>query len=291
MTTHKTLLYCCLLFAFQVPSIAHTADTTFALPINLTLGREIKPFDEYLLDATSVRISIVTMGKGKSGRILQNDTVRSALSGICAVAAVTEDGQEALKTITIRNAQTRYQGSVADIVQTGAKVKAQFSDVGNVYSIGDDTLSAEVTADLSGLIRSEGGQKSGRIMDPNKPVSPGDTWTIDTAAFAATLGPPPATQKRIVKGSVTFTRIDTVNSVPIAVVTMDASAHNAFAEIEGMQAMNSTVVAHIELYVPLDQRYPPVRVKSTTILGADVGEVGQTVHFDYHVTDDLEFRR
>lgn len=291
MKIYLQLLLIAITFAPHVLYGASGIDTTITLPVTMTVGREIKPFDEYLLDATSVRISTVTMGTGKATRVLQNDTARSALSGICSVAAVTEDGQEAVKTVTIRNAQTRYNGVVSDIVPTGSKVKAKFTNDGTEYTIDSTILSPELTADLSGLIRSEGGLKSGKIMDPHKPVSPGDTWSIDTAAFAATLGPPPSTKKRTVQGTVTFTRIDTVNNVPIAVVTMKANAQNAFAEIEGMQATNAEINALIDLYVPLDPRYPAIRVASTTILSADVGDAGQLVHFTYHVTDDLEFRR
>lgn len=266
-------------------------DTTYALPLELKLGRAIKPFDEYLLGASTTRISRVTMGGGANAAVLQNDTVRSILSGSCSVAAVTEDGQEAVKTVVIRNAQSRYRGTTTDIVETGAQVKATFTDAGNLYEMKGDTLSPEVTADLSGLIRSEGGLKSGKIMDPHRAVKPGDTWPIDTAAFAATLGPPPASQRRIVTGSVTFVRVDTVNGVPAAIVHMDARAEHAFAEIEGIATDQSTVTAHIELTVPLDQRFPALRVASTTIIAAELKETGQVLHVDYEVSDDLEFHR
>lgn len=231
------------------------------------------------------------MGAGAAAQTLQADTVRSVLAGLCSVAAVTEDGQEAIKRVTIRNAQVRYKGIPQEIIPTGAVVEAHFSDAGLVYVSKGDTLSADVTADLSGLIRSEGGRKSGTIMDPQKPVSPGDVWMIDTAAFAATLGPPPSNAKRTVEGRVRFERIDTVGGIPVAVVIMDAHAENAFGEIDGARVDHTNVTAHVMLVVPLDKRLPAVKTASTTTISANAGEGGQIVHFDFEVTDEFEFRR
>ncbi|MCO6466168.1 MAG: hypothetical protein J5I53_06100 [Bradyrhizobiaceae bacterium] len=269
---------------FAMATTAPKADT-------LTLGREIKPFDEYILTASSVRISRVSMKTGKAASYLQDDTVRTQVSGLCSVVAVTEDGQEAVKKVTIRNAQSRYKDTLTDVLPTGTEVEARFSDAGPVYIVGTDTLEPDVVADLSGVIRSEGGLKSGTIMDPHKPVAPGDVWSIDTAAFAATLGPPPSNLKRTVTGTVRYDKIDTVDGTPVAIVVMEAKAANAFAEIDGVTARNATVTAHIELAVPLDKRFPAVGSATTTTMEADIGEAGQSIHFYYQVTDALTFRR
>ncbi len=276
------------LLGFLAP---HVTDAMSEQTYELSLGREIKPFDEYLLSAISTRISIVSM-PGPNGAVeLQNDTVHAILSGNCAVQAVTEDGQEARKTVTIRNAQVRFQGKPEDIIPTGSVVQCDFSDAGYVYTVRGDTVPPQVSADLVGLIRSEGGRKSGRIMDPRKPVKIGDTWPINVSAFDSTLGDPPARGERVIHGTVTFQRIDTVAGKPTAVVLMEATVDNAFSDIEGTPANKATIEARLQMFVPLDSRYPASRVATNTKMSADLGEAGQLIHYVYIVNDDIEMLR
>jgi hypothetical protein len=262
-----------------------------AQPYDLTLGREIKPFDQYMIEALSTRISKVNLHTPKGPMVLQNDTVRSVLSGNCNVEAVTEDGQEAVKNVSIRNAQSRNAGKSIDILPTGTLVHAAFSNDGNVYTVKGDTVKPEVAADLIGLIRSEGGLKSGEIMNPRKPVNVGESWPIDTAAFARTLGDPPANRRRKISGTVKFERIDTVGGIPVAVVNMNARADNAIGEIDGSPTSASTITANIELTVPLDKRFPAVQVATRTNMTAELGEADQKVHVEYLVSDQLNFIR
>lgn len=259
--------------------------------IMLTVGREIKPFDEYLLNAMSIRISRVSMNVNNRIEQLQNDTVRSVFSGLCSVQAVTEDGQEAMKKVKVRNAQLRYKGETSDIVPSGSMIQATFSNDGYVYTIGPDTLSAEITADLSGLIRSEGGLLSGTIMNPNKPVRIGDEWPIDTTAFAATLGPPPEQKQRHTSGTVTLVRIDSLHGHTVALVRMNAHVVNAFDNINGTQADDAIVDAVVEIAVPLDERYPAVWASSNTTMTATLVESGQRLRVEYIVADEFDFIR
>lgn len=259
--------------------------------IQLKLGRELRPFDEYLVKAMNIRISRYALLHGNREETVQADTVRSTFAGTVTVNNVTEDGQEAVKTVVVRNAETRYQGQNTTIVSTGTTIKAFYSDTGYVYTVNDDTLAAAVTADLVGLLRSEGGLKTGVIMNPPKPVRVGDSWHINADAFAATLGSPPKNKKRIVTGKATFKKVDVLHDIPVAVVSMKASVTNAVDSLEGMPVENATIEATLDIAVPIDERYPTVWVASNTHFAATVGKAPQQMRISYTVADEFDFQR
>lgn len=260
--------------------------------IDLTMGRSIKAFDQYELRGVSIRISRVQVrDKNDSLYEVQADTIIVRISALCRVHAVTTDGQEAVKSVKIRHAFAEHNSQTSEILPVGTELVASFSDSSTVILKDSIPLPADVMVNLVPVIRSEGGKRTGEILDPRKKVGVGDTWPINVKAFKKTFDEVGKKRAKSVKGKVTFVRIDSGSYMPAAVVEMNASADNAVGEMGGLTPTSSKLRAEIMLHVPVDLRYPAIRTASLTKVIAHFGKGKDSVVVEFSVTDDLYFER
>ncbi|RPI68639.1 MAG: hypothetical protein EHM43_04320, partial [Ignavibacteriae bacterium] len=144
-------LFCLFAFSLFLPfPLSSQALPTYPLP----LGREIKPADVYFLRATSTRIvEVVSNADPKKPMFLQLDTTTVNVIAKCEVAAVTEDGQEARKIVTIRHAELVKGGETKDILNTGTALNVEFSDSGAVFLMNGRPIDPGVAGLLSTVIQ------------------------------------------------------------------------------------------------------------------------------------------
>ncbi len=272
--------------------LAALASPAAAQPYDLPLGREIKVTDTYLLKGTATQIARVTTVDPKGiAKLMRDDTTIVRIDAECEVAGVTEDGQEAVKLVTIRNAQIVIGGTAHDLVPTGTSLKATFSDTGTVITKDNEPLPMSITAQLALVIRSEGGLRTGKIMDPPGPVNVGDTWTMDTTAFKEMLGPLTTAVPKTMEGTSTFERIDTTGVRPDAVVTLSAHAVDAVGDLDGVTPTGSDIAVTVTVHAPLDTRYPLTRSTSRTRLLTEFGTGPGSANVEYFSNVDLSFLR
>lgn len=258
----------------------------------LKLGRSIKAFDQYELRGASTRISSVKMHDENNNLVeIQADTIIVRISAFCRVHNVTVDGQEAVKSVIIRYAYAEHNSQTSEILPAGTVLLASFSDTSTAILKDSTPLSAEVMANLVPVIRSEGGKRTGEILDAPKKVGVGDTWPINVNAFKKTLDEGGRKRAKGITGKVTFIRIDSGSYMPAAVVEMKAMAKNAVGEMGGLTPSSSKLEAEVMLHVPLDQRYPAMRTASLTRVIAYFGEGKSSAVVEFAITDDLYFER
>jgi hypothetical protein len=256
------------------------------------MGRSIKAFDQYELRGASTRISRVQVAdKNDSLSVIQADTIIVRISALCRVQGVTTDGQEAVKSVKIRYAFVEHNSQTSEILPPGTELIATFSDTSTVILKDSIPLPANVMANLVPVIRSEGGKRTGEILDPKRKVGIGDTWSINVKAFKNTFDEVGKKHAKSVKGKVNFIRIDSSSYMPAAVVEMKASADNAVGEMGGLKPTSSKLHAEINLYLPVDQRYPAIRTASLTKVIAHFGKGKDSAVVEFTVTDDLYFER
>ncbi len=263
-----------------------------AQPYELPLGRQIRVTDVYLLKGTSTQISrLTTVDPSGITKVVKDDTVIVRIDAECEVAGITEDGQEAVKLITIRNAQVSAEGATSDLLPTGTSLKATFSDSGTVITKDGQPLSMDLMAHLATVIRGEGGSRTGSIMDPSEPVSPGDSWPMDSAAFMSSLGSLASPTPRSVEGRITFQRIDTTGVRPAAVVEMKGRAQDAIGNLGSSAPTASEVVMEITVHAPLDKRYPLTATSTRTRLVTTFGSGPGSATVEAVSVVDLRFYR
>ena len=268
------------------------ATVVSAQPYDLPLGREIKVTDTYLLKGAAVQIArVTTVDPNGIAKVMRDDTTQVRIDAECEVAGVTEDGQEAVKLVKIRNAQIVIDGKSHDLVPTGTSLKATFSDTGTVITKDNEPLPMSVVAQLALVIRAEGGMRTGEIMDPPGPVSVGDSWPMDSAAFRRMLGPLTSAVPKDLEGSSVFERIDTTGIRPDAVVTLKAHAVDAVGDLDGVTPSGSDISVVVTVHAPLDKRYPLTRSISRTRLLTEFGSGPGSANVEYRSDVDLQFLR
>ncbi len=240
----------------------------------LTLTRPIKVTDTYLLQGTSRQITRMTTVDARGVRQQPTDgTISVRLDAMCTVEGVTEDGQEAIKSLVIRNAEVVVNQDPPNTLQTaGTRLKASFSNQGTILEQGDSLLSDQVTQLLSSVIRGEGGSHTGTLMNPDRVVTVGDTWQPNLPALNALLQQSFNQQPDSVHGAVSYVAIDSSASQPSAVVRLSAQATNVIDEFDGMRPSESTFSMTVTVHAPIDQRYPISRTETTTRLLMHFGE-------------------
>lgn len=252
----------------------HVLAVLVLLSQGLTLHRPIKVTDTYLLKGTSRLITRMTTVDARGVR--QTPTEGSfavRLDAMCTVEGVTEDGQEAIKTLIIRNAES-IVGSATPVtlLPAGARIKASFSNQGTILEQSDSILSDQLTELLSTVIRGEGGSQTGKLMDPNRPVAVGDAWQPHLPALRTLIEQSFGQQPDSVSGSVTYVSVDSTVQRPEAVIQLVAEARDVIAEFDGMRPSESTFTMTVTVHVPVDQRYPISRTETTTRLRMHFGQ-------------------
>ena len=255
----------------------HTLAAISALVLitqGLTLTRPIKVTDTYLLQGTSRQITRMTTVDARGVRQQPTDgTISVRLDAMCTVEGVTEDGQEAIKSLVIRNAEAVVnQDHPNTLLTAGTRLKASFSNQGTILEQGDSLLSDQVTQLLSSVIRGEGGSHTGTLMNPDRVVTVGDTWQPNLPALNALLQQSFNQQPDSVHGAVLYVAIDSSASQPSAVVRLSAQATNVIDEFDGMRPSESTFSMTVTVHAPIDQRYPISRTETTTRLLMHFGE-------------------
>ena len=255
----------------------HTLAAISALVLitqGLTLTRPIKVTDTYLLQGTSRQITRMTTVDARGVRQQPTDgTISVRLDAMCTVEGVTEDGQEAIKSLLIRNAEAVVnQDPPNTLLPAGTRLKASFSNQGTILEQGDSLLSDQVTQLLSSVIRGEGGSHTGTLMNPDRVVTVGDTWQPNLPALNALLQQSFNQQPDSVHGAVSYVAIDSSASQPSAVVRLSAQATNVIDEFDGMRPSESTFSMTVTVHAPIDQRYPISRTETTTRLLMHFGE-------------------
>jgi len=255
----------------------HTLAAISALVLitqGLTLTRPIKVTDTYLLQGTSRQITRMTTVDARGVRQQPTDgTISVRLDAMCTVEGVTEDGQEAIKSLVIRNAEVVVnQDPPNTLLTAGTRLKASFSNQGTILEQGDSLLSDQVTQLLSSVIRGEGGSHTGTLMNPDRVVTVGDTWQPNLPALNALLQQSFNQQPDSVHGAVSYVAIDSSASQPSAVVRLSAQATNVIDEFDGMRPSESTFSMTVTVHAPIDQRYPISRTETTTRLLMHFGE-------------------
>lgn len=240
----------------------------------LTLTRPIKVTDTYLLKGTSRQVTRMTTVDSRGVRQMPTEgSITVRLDAMCTVDGVTEDGQEAIKSLVIRNAES-IVGSATPVtlLPTGTRIKASFSNQGTILEQGDSILSDQVTQLLSTVIRGEGGSQTGKLMDPNRPVAAGDAWQPHLPALRTLIEQSFGQQPDSVSGSITYVSVDSTVQRPEAVIQLVAEARDVIAEFDGMRPSASTFTMTVTVHVPVDQRYPISRTETTTRLLMHFGE-------------------
>jgi hypothetical protein len=255
----------------------HTLAAISALVLitqGLTLTRPIKVTDTYLLQGTSRQITRMTTVDARGVRQQPTEgTISVRLDAMCTVEGVTEDGQEAIKSLVIRNAEAVVnQDPPNTLLPAGTRLKASFSNQGTILEQGDSLLSDQVTQLLSSVIRGEGGSHTGTLMNPDRVVTVGDTWQPNLPALNALLQQSFNQQPDSVYGAVSYVAIDSSASQPSAVVRLSAQATNVIDEFDGMRPSESTFSMTVTVHAPIDQRYPISRTETTTRLLMHFGE-------------------
>lgn len=255
----------------------HTLAAISALVLitqGLTLTRPIKVTDTYLLQGTSRQITRMTTVDARGVRQQPTEgTISVRLDAMCTVEGVTEDGQEAIKSLVIRNAEAVVnQDTPNTLLTAGTRLKASFSNQGTILEQGDSLLSDQVTQLLSSVIRGEGGSHTGTLMNPDRVVTVGDTWQPNLPALNALLQQSFNQQPDSVHGAVSYVAIDSSASQPSAVVRLSAQATNVIDEFDGMRPSESTFSMTVTVHAPIDQRYPISRTETTTRLLMHFGE-------------------
>lgn len=229
----------------------------------LKLGRSVKEYDRYLLKTT---YESVTQTKMFISDILRGDTTEKLsviLNAQCSVVSVTVDGQEKEKQLVIRDFRRITQRDTVDLLPTGTKVRCWFSDSGSAYTINDAPAPDSIVNILVEVIKGEGGSRTGNVLDAKKPVAVGDTWKMNIAAFRKVLGPQMSKLMKKITGTVTFRSIDSTGVQPTATVTARAEAPK-FTLVFGQVPSKASLIADFSLTVPLDTRFPPVGLTTST---------------------------
>lgn len=259
---HKTRFYNAIaLGLILVASLSAQTPTTYTLK----LGRGLKEFDEYLLKSTYEQRSVTRI---YDKDVLLGDTtdiVRVVIAARCSVARVTVDGQEKEKHLIIRAFQLQTTTDTFDVMPAGTKVRCWFSDSGSVYTVDDVPTVDTVTALLSNVVLGEGGAKTGDVLDAKKPVAVGSTWKMNIAALKRILGREQVRVMKKLTGSVSFDSIDRTGPMPAAIVKARAEAPRFTMRIDGSPSpLVGSLVAEFRYVVPLDSRYPPVALTTST---------------------------
>lgn len=288
MTPNKTLV-ALLFICIAAPTIALSqAKQQYDIP----LGREIRPFDEYLLEASSQRISRMTVTDPNGiQKQIQDDTATVRISANIAVKAVTEDGQEAIKYVKIRHAELATEGETRVLAVAGTTLEATFSDSGTFITEKGEDLPIDVSAFLSSVIRSEGGLRTGDIMNAPGLITVGEEWKVNKEALINTLKLSTADSSAVIWGKVHFVGIDSSGKSPVARVELNARAENALDKIEGTKPTKSRVDMNVIIDVPLDKRYPIVYTRTRLRMMAQFGEGGGSAALEYLSQDESRFLR
>lgn len=279
-----------LLFALSPFLPSTLAPSLHSQSHDLPLGRALKPSDVYFLRASATRIiEVLSTADPKKPVLVQADTTVVNINAKCEVAAVTVDGQEAKKIVTIRHVELKKGGTTKDILNTGAALTITYSDSGTVMMLGTTPVDPAVADLLSLVLQAEGGKRTGEIMDAKRKVKVGDTWSIDTTALLRSMDiavmPPGAS----VTGVVKFDKIDSKKNLGTAI--MKATMTNVFPTLNDMKPNTSQVDATVSVTVPLDVRYPTTHVSTTTTLVADFGQGASATVVRLRSTDDRSFER
>lgn len=239
------------------------ASSQLLKPHDLKLGRKFKEFDQYLLNARAVtrnetKVYIANVQRGDSV-----DYREVILSAQCNVVSVTVNGQEKEKHLVIRDFRKLTVADTVDVLPTGTKVRCWFSDSGSVFSVNNAPVNEDVQALLNEVVKSEGGTETSKLMDPSRAVALGATWKMNIPAFRKVLGPVLSDAMKKLNGTVTFASIDSSGALPTATITARAEAPQ-FTLRFGDMPSKSTFVADISLTVPLDNRYPPEALSTSS---------------------------
>ena len=231
----------------------------------LKLGRGLKEFDEYLLKSTYEQRSVTKIYNNDQLLGDTTDVVRVVIAARCSVARVTIDGQEKEKHLIIRLFQLQTNTDTFDVMATGTKVRCWFSDSGSVFTIDDAPVADTVAALLSNVVLGEGGAKTGDVLDAKKPVAVGSTWKMNINALKRILGREQVRLMKKLSGTVTFASIDSTGPLKTAVVTARAEAPKFTMRVDGAPyPLTGSLVAEFRYEVPVDTRFPPVALTTST---------------------------
>ena len=258
----KTPFYNALLFCLIcVASASAQQPPTYTLK----LGRGLKEFDQYLLKATYEQRSQTKVFSGDNLLGDTTDIVRIIIAAQCSVTYVTVDGQEKEKNLVVRSFQLQTNTDTFDVMNTGTKVRCWFSDSGSVFTVNGEPVADTVAALLSNVVMGEGGAKTGNVLDAKKPVALGSTWKMNIAALKRILGREQVRLMKKIDGTVTFAAIDSTGPQVTAVVTARAEAPKFTMRLDGAPyPLVGSLVAEFRYVVPLDSRFPPVALTTST---------------------------
>lgn len=260
-----------------------------AQPFALSLGRKIKAGDKYLITTTaSFRMRTVFEGpRGPRTDTSHADSVR--LHALCDVTSVTEAGEEYEKTMTIRYFHHFVNNATIDVLHTGAIVSVTFVGRSLTFKINGTKPDSDIEALLRLAVRSEGGMKTGEILDPPKAVRVGDTWSVNKRAFAASMAAgatKPVTKS--VDGKVRFAGVDVIDGKPCATVVAVVRQNTGLGT---EQSPTQTSSYDMTLSVPIDVRYPATASKVRTRRRVEAHGSGLKMLNETDVTVESTFDR
>jgi len=133
-----------------------------------------------------------------------------------------------------------------------------------VFTIDNRPAPDSISSMLALIVKGEGGALTGKLLDAKKPVRVGASWKLNIPAFRTVLGREVSSLIKKVDGTVTFAGIDSTSStLPVARVEAAASAPKFTMNFSGVPS-TSSLTATFRLEVPVDTRYPPEAIATST---------------------------
>lgn len=229
---------------------------------DLKLGREFKEFDRYYLKTNYERTSTTTTSVHGNERESSKQSVSVFLAAQCDIASVTVDGQEKEKRLTIRECTAVVDNQNVTLLPSGTIVKCWFSDSGSVFTVNDKPLADSISSILAEVVQGEGGARTGEVFNAKKPVRVGQQWKINVLALRSALGLPRKGAPKQIRGTVTFTSIDSTTYTPSAVINAVAEIPRYKSKVDQIPTEMS-VEAEFEVRLPIDNRYPLMSTGTT----------------------------
>lgn len=266
-------------------------------PFTVSVGRPLKPMDTYLYRTQFSEEYKVYTRNEKKDVTQETNTIVVTLVADAEVQAVTQSGEEQAKFLTIRLFRFKRDSLPhVDYLHTGARVKIEFAESGvPSFTIDKKPVADSVAMVLAQIVHAEGGAKTGRILNPAKPVRYGNTWQMNVRELLATIDQSEIKiHAKRVKSSVKLERADSVKGKGMYTVVGDVSADKVMpGGFDALRVLNAKLMLRVSVTVPEDERYPAYETSS--VLALDVPakskpDQGPPMDYQIRITRQQESR-